>query len=464
MNFKHALWILFTVFILVACNSVGKNGEKGVPDKVEVIAPTNKNKGRINGSFKGCGFDKEQNPKSISISLPGNRELNQINSILKFSGLSSNFIVFSAPIGNALATIIDGKRYILYDPLLLQYTDISSGSYWSSMSILAHEIGHHLSGHTITPSGSSISNELEADKFSGFVLYKLGASIEQASAAMQTLASETDSETHPAKYKRLAMIRQGWVDANNQKFTSAIPPPPEDDISYNTECGTTAFDAELLIGGSTITYDNGAVDDLNSDDLYMEGIIINISKLDRELANFYGFLENDYEYDYNLVLTIELSDITGKNAGNINLRPGKRAEFYALQTCYITNAYKSCFNDLIVPGRKISFKSYDFRRGLQRIYYVQKLNRDGSSVKTDFNPNELSITSPSTSGSFIVSTVRAYFHNTPNTSDRRNAYMVYGEQGTIIDQSSSFIYVEFVNPRGQKSRGWVLTSAVKLSQ
>lgn len=69
------------------------------------------------------------------------------------------------------------------------------------MSILAHEIGHHLLGHTISIGSSNPQDELEADKFSGFVLYKMGASLNDAVQAIQLLGSDTDSKTHPSKQK-----------------------------------------------------------------------------------------------------------------------------------------------------------------------------------------------------------------------------------------------------------------------
>ena len=62
----------------------------------------------------------------------------------------------------------------------------TGGNAWAPVSVMAHEIGHHLSGHTITPGGSQPPTELEADKFSGFVLYKMGASLDDASSASIT--------------------------------------------------------------------------------------------------------------------------------------------------------------------------------------------------------------------------------------------------------------------------------------
>jgi hypothetical protein len=87
---------------------------------------------------------------------------------------------------------------------------------WAGISILAHEIGHHLSGHTLLPGGSQPAIELEADKFSGYVLYKMGAKINDAQLAMSTLVGDEDGPTHPGKSKRLKAILDGWKQACGQ--------------------------------------------------------------------------------------------------------------------------------------------------------------------------------------------------------------------------------------------------------
>jgi hypothetical protein len=97
------------------------------------------------------------------------------------------------------------------------------------MSILAHEVGHHLSGHTVEGKGSNHKAEMEADKFSGFVLFKMGASLDEARYAMNLIGSETDSRSHPSKVKRLGYIEEGWNEAQRQRAFASLPPPPYDD-------------------------------------------------------------------------------------------------------------------------------------------------------------------------------------------------------------------------------------------
>lgn len=89
----------------------------------------------------------------------------------------------------------------------------STGTSWAAISILAHEVGHHLNGHTLEATGSRPPSELEADKFSGFVLQKLGSNLGNATAAMKAFGSEQGSTTHPAKAERLAAITAGWLQA-----------------------------------------------------------------------------------------------------------------------------------------------------------------------------------------------------------------------------------------------------------
>jgi tetratricopeptide (TPR) repeat protein len=109
---------------------------------------------------------------------------------------------------------------------------------WSKISILAHEVGHHVNGHSIdllsiasgqidAPSlKESRQMEIEADEYSGFVMQKLGASLSQAQAAMNKYASTGDDSysSHPSKYKRLSAIERGYNRAKGQSSTYSNAP------------------------------------------------------------------------------------------------------------------------------------------------------------------------------------------------------------------------------------------------
>ncbi|MFL9845731.1 M48 family metalloprotease [Flavobacterium rhizosphaerae] len=100
--------------------------------------------------------------------------------IMSVIGLKPNFELRVANVPNAAAVVIKNKRYILYNPKFMNQINKASGTNWAAISILAHEIGHHLNGHTLDNVGSRPQTELEADEFSGFVLRKMGATLPDA--------------------------------------------------------------------------------------------------------------------------------------------------------------------------------------------------------------------------------------------------------------------------------------------
>lgn len=136
-------------------------------------------------------------------------------------------------INNAYATIIRNRRYIIYDNDFLENLDAYAHTKWASISVLAHEMGHHYRNHIIDARGSTPPKELEADYFSGYVMARLGASLDEARAAMEQIASPRASATHPAKADRLTAIGQGWnyakglTNTTNEGTNNPAPQPQQ---------------------------------------------------------------------------------------------------------------------------------------------------------------------------------------------------------------------------------------------
>ncbi len=133
-----------------------------------------------------------------------------VERIVAITGLRPNFDVQAGAVPNAAAAIRNGRRLLIYNPGFIEQLKQRTGGDWAGTSVMAHEVGHHLQGHTITNQGSHPTIELEADEFSGFVLNRLGASLADAQAAMQVLPASGGSGTHPPKEARLAAIASGW--------------------------------------------------------------------------------------------------------------------------------------------------------------------------------------------------------------------------------------------------------------
>jgi hypothetical protein len=171
-----------------------------------------------------CSYTGELSSDQV-YGFPADNEAQQaLNRIMDFTGLPVNFKLLAADVDNACAVLQrrdsgDMMRYIMYNQQFMLGVKDLTQNHWSEVSILAHEIGHHLSGHTLIQGGSQPDQELEADRFSGFILYKMGATLEDAQIAMITLASETASNSHPAKKSRLVAITNGWLAAREQENT-----------------------------------------------------------------------------------------------------------------------------------------------------------------------------------------------------------------------------------------------------
>lgn len=135
-------------------------------------------------------------------------------------------------INNAYATVIRNQRYIIYDNDFLESLDNYAQTKWASISVLAHEMGHHYRNHVLDARGSTPPKEIEADYFSGYVMAKLGATSGEANAAMEKIAAPVASASHPAKADRLNAISNGWRYAKGLTqttggTTSTVPQPQQ---------------------------------------------------------------------------------------------------------------------------------------------------------------------------------------------------------------------------------------------
>jgi len=138
-----------------------------------------------------------------------------VENIVRYTGITQNFkIVENSNIRNAQAYIKKKKRYIEYNPAFMLRVKDRTKSDWGAISVLAHEIGHHLSGHTLIKRKRQPQEEIDADRFSGFILHQMGAALEEAKSCAQNMEMNSDPEKYPPKTERLIAITLGWLDAN----------------------------------------------------------------------------------------------------------------------------------------------------------------------------------------------------------------------------------------------------------
>lgn len=159
----------------------------------------------------GCAFDDQPSESDLYLYEPSDEAEHIVNEILDALGLEKNFALKSSNVPNALATTLNGTRFILYSTDFLEKFKADANSQWAAYSVMAHEIGHHLNGHNFAETDPRTRKmlELEAEQFAGSVLRMLGASITEAQAGLGTnMSGETN--THPPIAARKEAVCNGW--------------------------------------------------------------------------------------------------------------------------------------------------------------------------------------------------------------------------------------------------------------
>jgi hypothetical protein len=190
---------------------------------------------------KGCGFSQDSVSQEFYTWDASNEAREYVKKICDATGITANFSIKRAPVANAFATIDNENHRIIY----------YSESFFSSLNnetfkiaILAHEIGHHLNNNIFSNDGKRIIDELDADKFSGFVLAKLGLQIEDAKQLLNMVCSVQGEENYPPRSDRIEAFSVGFengksaikkADENNKKTESkkSITYDPNDECARN---------------------------------------------------------------------------------------------------------------------------------------------------------------------------------------------------------------------------------------
>lgn len=137
------------------------------------------------------------------------------------AGVAPNFELHAGePVPSlAFAAFRNDARVIVYDKNRFRWGDNTAR--WQDVSVLAHEIGHHLGTHIFILGPNAHANELEADRFSGHIAARLGASLAQALSFTDQF-SESGSVSHPGREKRRAAVTAGWRHAQDVKRAGGL--------------------------------------------------------------------------------------------------------------------------------------------------------------------------------------------------------------------------------------------------
>jgi hypothetical protein len=172
--------------------------------------------------FISCGGNpdnQEENEDSTSIKsddFQDNTHFKQdiaayktVVNIIRETGLAQNFVILPGNVKNVVAYVQDNERILEYNPEFMQ--QLEGDTNWHGISVLAREIGHHLSHHELKNGASTIAEDLEADRYAGFVLQKMGASLEEAIQAIENLnTDEKNKAERVGVFTRKLLSKKGY--------------------------------------------------------------------------------------------------------------------------------------------------------------------------------------------------------------------------------------------------------------
>tara|TARA_Y100000589_G_scaffold70413_1_gene62612 strand:+ start:5076 stop:6011 length:936 start_codon:yes stop_codon:yes gene_type:complete len=189
---------------LVSCNE-----EEVASNKYE--APETKDD--IHKSFKDFGFSTDLSDDIAAYKTVVN--------IVRETGLTQNFIILPGDVDKVKAYIEDNERILEYNPNFIE--NIQRKKNWYGISVLARQIGHHLSKHELEGGIPSIEEEIKADQSAGFVLFKMGATLGDAISALESVIKE-DGIHHKAiaKNTRITSLAKGWNNAKKLMTDTVI--------------------------------------------------------------------------------------------------------------------------------------------------------------------------------------------------------------------------------------------------
>lgn len=270
MSFKHTISPVIIISILLSAQlTFGRDAKDYTDDELsaagwseqQILKLRGKNndtnlENESSGSIHidhYCGYFDSNNPGSIHPFRAESRVESLIDEVMAITGLPRNFEVIAGGVPNAAALMVGEKRVIAYNQTFLYDVEQAIQNKWPAYSIMAHEIGHHLAGHALTKVGSRPATELEADKYSGFVMQRLGATLKEAQMVMQLIGTDNGSLTHPPRRDRLAAIASGWLEecdrdancgTNSEKKPSSSREPTS---TQSREIKTIANEANATI-------------------------------------------------------------------------------------------------------------------------------------------------------------------------------------------------------------------------
>jgi hypothetical protein len=155
-----------------------------------------------------------QKPASEIFIFPADNDMSAlVKDILALAEAKANFELLASNVDVAASGFKGQERILLYDQYSFSSAESKSRK-WINLAILAHQIGHHVNSHILSSEASTRREmELEADRFSAYILYKMGATVEEAAEALRSHKFFESSKLYPTLSSRIDAVIDVWNSA-----------------------------------------------------------------------------------------------------------------------------------------------------------------------------------------------------------------------------------------------------------
>ncbi|PHN04347.1 FISUMP domain-containing protein [Flavilitoribacter nigricans] len=199
---------------------------------ISIISNAQSNQIEVNAEINvPCKIIKRENVTFLKIQ---NRVMrNLIDTIIDIENSLANVLLVEDNVDRILAISKNGQKIIAYDKdFLASIKDLSKTDFWNKVWMITHQIGHLVSLDTSCVSCNEKLSEINADFFSGQMLYKLGLRQNQLSIINPTYISESELLS---KQKRLTAIYTGFNSAKEDLLKrKSLQSLPVDEEEQNT--------------------------------------------------------------------------------------------------------------------------------------------------------------------------------------------------------------------------------------
>jgi len=202
-----------------------------------------------------CAFNSDHLAEKLYV-FPADKQASALfEDLLGMSGKKGKLSIKAANVPEIAAAEKGEQRFLFYDPFVINEFLKGRRKDWRVAAVIGHQIGHQASSHSFALEPRLRAEiELEADRFAGYLMFRLGAKLEDVETAVAGLPLKGDA-SYPDPPARVAAFREGWHDGKAEagggmgfdETTENIPqfpmwPPPR-------ASGNMEIPSSLLIKG-----------------------------------------------------------------------------------------------------------------------------------------------------------------------------------------------------------------------